>query len=251
MGFTCLVWVLNVLNLLCAIILYIPVFCQIQGNLKEYCCHKIDKRITEVLEKQRRKRLRGQDMKASNSKYRKHSDSGNEYGGDSLAAKPTLPTMTNDLYNDKRPLHDDYYDYPSDTYVMSEPTTPYQHHHLASPAPVRAYTQPTPYNVYHQEDASHSDYFDDASYYSSPQPPQPQPVQRYNTDSSTKYDYASPSFAHTIASPYTPYSDTPTMVASPAPYSAHIASPYQPSPRYQTQSSPYSHHPSVRSPPRQ
>ncbi|KAI8096735.1 uncharacterized protein BX664DRAFT_257542, partial [Halteromyces radiatus] len=61
MSFTCLYWIISVLNLLCAILLYIPVFCQIQGNLKEFCCHKIDKRISEILAKQRRKRLLAQE----------------------------------------------------------------------------------------------------------------------------------------------------------------------------------------------
>ena len=32
-----------------AFIIYIPLLSVIQGNLKEYCCHKIDKRIGEII----------------------------------------------------------------------------------------------------------------------------------------------------------------------------------------------------------
>ncbi|KAI7885519.1 hypothetical protein K492DRAFT_12943 [Lichtheimia hyalospora FSU 10163] len=45
MAFTCLIWALSMIELFLACVLYIPVFCRIQGNLKEYCCHKIDKRL--------------------------------------------------------------------------------------------------------------------------------------------------------------------------------------------------------------
>ncbi|KAI8971226.1 hypothetical protein BDB01DRAFT_511216 [Pilobolus umbonatus] len=43
MSFTCILWIISAISILIALILYIPVLCQIQGNLKEYCCHKIDK----------------------------------------------------------------------------------------------------------------------------------------------------------------------------------------------------------------
>lgn len=36
------------------------VVCYIQGNLKEYCCHKIDKRIAELLRHRQRLRVREQ-----------------------------------------------------------------------------------------------------------------------------------------------------------------------------------------------
>ncbi|KAI8355628.1 hypothetical protein EDC96DRAFT_516058 [Choanephora cucurbitarum] len=55
MSFTCILWVLSALSILLAIFLYFFVLCQIQGNLKEYCCHKIDKRIDEILENQARR----------------------------------------------------------------------------------------------------------------------------------------------------------------------------------------------------
>lgn len=44
MSFTCILWIISALQIVLAVILYFPILCQIQGNLKEYCCHKIDKR---------------------------------------------------------------------------------------------------------------------------------------------------------------------------------------------------------------
>ncbi|KAI9209442.1 uncharacterized protein BJ171DRAFT_408540, partial [Polychytrium aggregatum] len=50
------IWIVGFLSLLLAIFVYIPLYGVIQGNLKEYCCHKIDKRIHELLSKRSRKR---------------------------------------------------------------------------------------------------------------------------------------------------------------------------------------------------
>ncbi|KAI7824780.1 hypothetical protein BC939DRAFT_388096, partial [Gamsiella multidivaricata] len=44
MTFTLTLWIISVLLMLVAVILYIPLVIHIQGNLKEFCCHKIDKR---------------------------------------------------------------------------------------------------------------------------------------------------------------------------------------------------------------
>lgn len=44
MLFTLIIWVGSAILLLIAAIMYIPLLCYIQGNLKEYCCHKVDKR---------------------------------------------------------------------------------------------------------------------------------------------------------------------------------------------------------------
>ncbi len=42
-AFTVLVFVISLSMLIIAGICYIPLLCHIQGNLKEYCCHKVDK----------------------------------------------------------------------------------------------------------------------------------------------------------------------------------------------------------------
>lgn len=44
MSFTCALWIISVTMGLVACICYVPLLCHIRGNLKEYCCHKIDKR---------------------------------------------------------------------------------------------------------------------------------------------------------------------------------------------------------------
>jgi len=42
-AFTVLIFIGSLLLLIVAAILYIPLLCYIRGNLKEYCCHKVDK----------------------------------------------------------------------------------------------------------------------------------------------------------------------------------------------------------------
>lgn len=49
MLFTLVIWVGSALLLLTAAIVYVPLLCYIQGNLKEYCCHKVDKRSVSTL----------------------------------------------------------------------------------------------------------------------------------------------------------------------------------------------------------
>ncbi|KAI7819532.1 hypothetical protein BC939DRAFT_262751 [Gamsiella multidivaricata] len=49
MMFTVAMFALSLIMLISAVILYIPLVSHIQGNLKEYCCHKIDKRYVLVL----------------------------------------------------------------------------------------------------------------------------------------------------------------------------------------------------------
>jgi Fungal potassium channel len=43
MAFTVLIFIGSLLLLIVAAILYVPLLCYIRGNLKEYCCHKVDK----------------------------------------------------------------------------------------------------------------------------------------------------------------------------------------------------------------
>jgi hypothetical protein len=49
MTFTLSLWVISVLLMLVAVVLYIPLVIQIKGNLKEFCCHKIDKRYVQCV----------------------------------------------------------------------------------------------------------------------------------------------------------------------------------------------------------
>jgi hypothetical protein len=56
MAFTLLVFVISATKLVFAFLLYIPLLFHIRVNLKEYCCHKIDKRIDELVKKESTKR---------------------------------------------------------------------------------------------------------------------------------------------------------------------------------------------------
>ncbi|TPX52349.1 hypothetical protein SeMB42_g01481 [Synchytrium endobioticum] len=55
--FSVSVWIISFTSLVIAGIIYLPLACVIQGNLKEYCCKKIDKRVGELLRKMSRKRV--------------------------------------------------------------------------------------------------------------------------------------------------------------------------------------------------
>ncbi|KAI0750915.1 hypothetical protein C8Q80DRAFT_1217821 [Daedaleopsis nitida] len=56
-AFTVFVFAFSLLMLIIAGICYIPLLCHIQGNLKEYCCHKVDKRIAEIIKRRNKQRL--------------------------------------------------------------------------------------------------------------------------------------------------------------------------------------------------
>jgi len=56
-AFTVLVFAGSLFLLIIAGACYIPLLCHIQGNLKEYCCHKVDKRITEIIKRRNKQRL--------------------------------------------------------------------------------------------------------------------------------------------------------------------------------------------------
>ncbi|KAF9926648.1 hypothetical protein FBU30_003792 [Linnemannia zychae] len=83
MTFTLTLWVISVLLMLVAVILYIPLVIHIQGNLKEFCCHKIDKRIDEIVKKKTKERAAEAVMNAKTGK-----------GGETPLQKPTLPNIS-------------------------------------------------------------------------------------------------------------------------------------------------------------
>ncbi|KAG0358968.1 hypothetical protein BGZ54_010204 [Gamsiella multidivaricata] len=64
MIFTVFMFALSLLMLISAVILYIPLVSHIQGNLKEFCCHKIDKRIDELIRKKSKSRAADEAAKA-------------------------------------------------------------------------------------------------------------------------------------------------------------------------------------------
>jgi len=77
------IWALSFIRLLVAGLLYWPLLvCHIRGNLKEYCCHKVDKRISQMLVERRRKRF---DQKPEKRETSNSPDSGKYH--------PTLPKV--------------------------------------------------------------------------------------------------------------------------------------------------------------
>jgi hypothetical protein len=48
MIFSTAIFAISFILLCAAAVIYIPVLCHIQGNLKEYCCHKVDKRYKKI-----------------------------------------------------------------------------------------------------------------------------------------------------------------------------------------------------------
>ncbi|KAK3831613.1 MAG: hypothetical protein JOS17DRAFT_123262 [Linnemannia elongata] len=95
MVFTSLMFILSGLATLIAIILWIPLVAKVQGNLKEYVCHKMDKRIDNIIKKttmERAKRTR-REQELEDKRYNEslgHEGSGgnggNGGGGESGAS---------------------------------------------------------------------------------------------------------------------------------------------------------------------
>jgi len=104
MIFTVVVWLGSAVLLLIAAIAYVPLLCYIQGNLKEYCCHKIDKRIAELMKKKTRKRLAMEAARARKEAAGDFSHLKDKNGKlkERPMAQPTLPKVN---------LDDDYKSY--------------------------------------------------------------------------------------------------------------------------------------------
>ncbi|KAI8639721.1 hypothetical protein BD408DRAFT_420973 [Parasitella parasitica] len=87
MIFSTVIFAISFFLLCTAAIIYIPVLCHIRGNLKEYCCHKVDKRIAELLRKQAKIRIE------KNKKGRSYKNSSKEDIEMESLPEPTLPKI--------------------------------------------------------------------------------------------------------------------------------------------------------------
>ncbi|KIK99268.1 hypothetical protein PAXRUDRAFT_132449 [Paxillus rubicundulus Ve08.2h10] len=96
--FTFVIFAGSLLLLIIAGICYIPLLCYIQGNLKEYVCHKVDKRIAEVIKRRNRERLAKAAALAKKEAMGDYSHLKNKKG--EMIAKPlpqpTLPNLSVD-----------------------------------------------------------------------------------------------------------------------------------------------------------
>jgi hypothetical protein len=96
--FTVTVFAVSLLILIAAGICYIPLLMHIQGNLKEYCCHQVDKRISTVIKRRQKQRLADAAELAKKEARGDYSHLKNKKGeivGKPLP-QPTLPNISVD-----------------------------------------------------------------------------------------------------------------------------------------------------------
>ncbi|CAG7848647.1 SubName: Full=Uncharacterized protein {ECO:0000313/EMBL:CCA70616.1} [Serendipita indica DSM 11827] len=94
--FTVLIFLGSLLLLIIAAILYVPLLCYIRGNLKEYCCHKVDKRIEELIKRKRKQREKRERQLAAKEAAGDFSHLKNKGGAQAALPQPTLPTISLD-----------------------------------------------------------------------------------------------------------------------------------------------------------
>ncbi|KZT12810.1 uncharacterized protein LAESUDRAFT_16963 [Laetiporus sulphureus 93-53] len=98
-AFTVFIFALSLLMLIIAGICYIPLLAYIQGNLKEYCCYKVDKRIAEIIKRRNKQRLAKAAALARKEAAGDFSHLKNKKG--EFVAKPLpQPTLPNVLLDD-------------------------------------------------------------------------------------------------------------------------------------------------------
>ncbi|KAF9279389.1 hypothetical protein BGZ68_007956 [Mortierella alpina] len=151
MIFTLTLWVISVLLMIVAVVLYIPLVIQIQGNLKEFCCHKIDKRIDEIVKKKAKQRAQEAAKNQKNGK-----------GGETPLQKPTLPNIGLIEEGGRNPptpggtprlaAQSPYMGSPALRKAMPTPNDPYRRQYPQQPA--RPYSPaPRPYTPSMDDDA--------------------------------------------------------------------------------------------------
>ncbi|CAD6892743.1 unnamed protein product [Tilletia controversa] len=102
MIFTVVVFAASAFLLAVAALMYIPLIVYIKGNLKEYCCHKIDKRISELVRRKKKSRMARQVALARKEAEGDFSHLRNKKGelvGRAIP-QPTLPNVEVDLFSD-------------------------------------------------------------------------------------------------------------------------------------------------------
>lgn len=101
MSFTVVIFLGSLLILIVAAVCYIPLLCYIQGNLKEYCCHKVDKRIAELVKRKNRQRVQRQAKLAQKEARGDFSHLKNNKGElvRNPIPQPTLPQLEIDEFS--------------------------------------------------------------------------------------------------------------------------------------------------------
>ncbi|KAL0582030.1 Potassium transporter [Marasmius crinis-equi] len=106
--FTVTIFAGSLLLLIVAGICYVPLLMHIRGNLKEYCCHKVDKRISAVIKRRQKQRLADAAKLAQKEAMGDYSHLKNKKG--ELVGKPlpqpTLPNLSvDDDFDDASSMH--------------------------------------------------------------------------------------------------------------------------------------------------
>jgi len=131
--FTVVVFIGSLLLLIVAAVCYIPLLCYIRGNLKEYVCHKVDKRISQVIKRRNKERLARAAALAKKEAMGDFSHLKNKKG--ELIAQPlpqpTLPNLS----------VDDDFDDASSTKTPKPPPSNYSqdHYYAADHPPMPVY----------------------------------------------------------------------------------------------------------------
>jgi len=170
--FTVVVFAGSLLLLIAAGIAYIPLLCYIRGNLKEYCCHKVDKRISAVIKRRQRQRLADAAKQARKEAMGDYSHLKNKKG-EMIATplpQPTLPNLSVDDEDDSSSMNTrvapastyakDNYFYSSDKGGDYPPMPAYSQPYATHAVP-GAYGQYNPSHASLGDDYQHQYVFDD------------------------------------------------------------------------------------------
>jgi len=113
MGLSLLIWLFSFVRFCLAALLFLPILCHLQGGLTEFVVRKIDKRIEQIIEKARKKRLH-RYAQARNEAARhpgeKSKKPGLQRSKSIVAEKPTLPNISmgkqeQELYASRAPSY--------------------------------------------------------------------------------------------------------------------------------------------------
>ncbi|KAI7872343.1 hypothetical protein BDF14DRAFT_1752371 [Spinellus fusiger] len=187
MLFSVIVFAISLILVFVAVIAYIPLMCHMRGNLKEYCCHKVDKRISELLKKQARRRL------AANQKTGGKSKNKNKMIEMNSLPQPTLPNVNmGDMGSNRSP-------YQTQPQMLHHPGADRVHNHFVPPFARR-----------NSESSMQSDQLELTLH------AQPQPWSGTSSNFANPYYNSNSSFHGSEYSHYNPNSQT-TYVPSPSP----------------------------------
>jgi hypothetical protein len=175
---TVLVFAGSLLLLIAAGVCYIPLLCHIQGNLKEYCCHKVDKRIGAVIKRRQKQRLADAAKLAQKEAQGDFSHLKNKKG--QMIAKPlpqpTLPNLSVEDDDDNMSMTtrapapstytQDYYQYNSDknsimTGDYPPPMPAYNPYSAHQPPGSYAAFQSSTASFTHEDPAHHHQMYED------------------------------------------------------------------------------------------